>query len=87
MLLAHSDEVNANFVLIPSEGEAYLSRQTVHASCDGQEALEFSPDDPELLTTLGLLHLEQGDNQQAFECFGNALTHDPRHAKAILAAG
>lgn len=52
-----------------------------------QEALEFSPENPELLTTVGLLHLQQGDNQKAFECLGNALTHDPRDAKAILAAG
>ncbi len=52
-----------------------------------QEALEFSPESPELLTTVGLLHLQQGDNQRAFESLGNALTHDPRDPKAILAAG
>ncbi|CAM9556980.1 unnamed protein product, partial [Ectocarpus fasciculatus] len=52
-----------------------------------QEALEFSPESPELLTTVGLLHLQQGENQKAFECLGNALTHDPRDPKAILAAG
>lgn len=52
-----------------------------------QEALEFSPESPELLTTVGLLHLQQGDNQKAFESLGNALTHDPRDPKAILAAG
>ena len=52
-----------------------------------QEALEFSPDSPDLLTTLGLLHLSLGDSVKAFECFGSALTHDPRHTKSILAAG
>lgn len=52
-----------------------------------QEALEFSPESPELLTTVGLLHLQQGDNHKAFESLGNALTHDPRDPKAILAAG
>lgn len=52
-----------------------------------QEALEFSPESPELLTTLGLLHLQQGENHKAFDCLGNALTHDPRNTKAILAAG
>ncbi|CAN0140860.1 unnamed protein product [Pylaiella littoralis] len=52
-----------------------------------EEALEFSPESPELLTTVGLLHLQQGENQKAFECLGNALTHDPRDPKAILAAG
>ena len=52
-----------------------------------QEALEFSPESPELLTTVGLLHLQKGDNQKAFESLGNALTHDPRDPKAILAAG
>lgn len=52
-----------------------------------QEALEFSPESSELLTTIGLMHLQQGDNQKAFESLGNALTHDPRDPKAILAAG
>ncbi|CAM9913416.1 unnamed protein product [Discosporangium mesarthrocarpum] len=52
-----------------------------------RDALEFSPENPELLTTMGILHLQEGDNQKAFECLGNALVYEPRHSKAILAAG
>lgn len=63
-----------------------LRHETDPSLCS-QEALEFSPESPELLTTVGLLHLQQGDNQKAFESLGNALTHDPRDPKAILAAG
>jgi len=51
------------------------------------EALEFSPEHAELLTTLGILYLRMNDNLRAFENLGNALTHDPTNAKTILAAG
>ena len=49
-------------------------------------ALQFSPDSPEVLTTIGLLYLRMGDNMRAFEYLGNSLTHDPRNPKTILAA-
>lgn len=52
-----------------------------------QEAVEFSPDNPELLTTLGLLYLRLDQNLKAFDCLGNSLTHDPKNHKTILAAG
>lgn len=51
------------------------------------EALEFSPENCEILTTIGLLHLQQGNNSRAFDYLGNSLTHDPKSAKTILAAG
>mmetsp|Transcript_6204 Transcript_6204/g.21997 ORF Transcript_6204/g.21997 Transcript_6204/m.21997 type:complete len:398 (-) Transcript_6204:1045-2238(-) len=51
------------------------------------EALEFSPENPELLTTVGLLYLRTGENFRAFDFLGNSLTHDPRNSKTILAAG
>ncbi|XP_036763688.2 Bardet-Biedl syndrome 4 protein isoform X6 [Manis pentadactyla] len=47
----------------------------------------FSPENTELLTTLGLLYLQLGIYQKAFEHLGNALTYDPTNYKAILAAG
>ncbi|KAL0223724.1 hypothetical protein P9112_003114 [Eukaryota sp. TZLM1-RC] len=52
-----------------------------------QEALDFSPDNPKILTTLGLLCLRMDDLPKAFDFLGNALTIDPRDSKAILAAG
>jgi Bardet-Biedl syndrome 4 protein len=50
------------------------------------EALEHTPESPELLTLAGLLYLRLGDSFKAFECLGNALAHDPRDPRAILAA-
>ncbi|XP_028679264.2 Bardet-Biedl syndrome 4 protein isoform X1 [Erpetoichthys calabaricus] len=52
-----------------------------------KKAVEFSPENTELLTTLGLLYLKLGIYQKAFEHLGNALTYDPSNYKAILAAG
>mmetsp|Transcript_19620 Transcript_19620/g.66758 ORF Transcript_19620/g.66758 Transcript_19620/m.66758 type:complete len:407 (+) Transcript_19620:25-1245(+) len=51
------------------------------------EALEFSPENPDILTTIGLLYLRLGENYRAFDFLGNSLTHDPKNAKTILAAG
>jgi Bardet-Biedl syndrome 4 protein len=45
------------------------------------EALEFSPENPELLTTIGLLYLRMGENFRAFDHLGNSMTHDPKNAK------
>ncbi|XP_026543252.1 Bardet-Biedl syndrome 4 protein isoform X4 [Notechis scutatus] len=52
-----------------------------------KKAVEFSPENTELLTILGLLYLELEVYQKAFEYLGNALTFDPCNYKAILAAG
>ncbi|XP_060030253.1 Bardet-Biedl syndrome 4 protein isoform X2 [Erinaceus europaeus] len=52
-----------------------------------KKAVEFSPENTELLTTLGLLYLQLGHHQKAFEHLGNALTYDPTDYKATLAAG
>ena len=41
----------------------------------------------QILTTIGLLYLRQGENFKAFDYLGNSLTHDPKNAKTILAAG
>lgn len=52
-----------------------------------KRAVEFSPENPDLMTTLGLLYLQLGQTSKAFEHLGNALTYDPSNAKAILGAG
>lgn len=51
------------------------------------EALEHSPENSEILTTLGLLFLRLGENHKAFDYLGSSLTHDPRNPRTILAAG
>ncbi|XP_055790837.1 Bardet-Biedl syndrome 4 protein isoform X4 [Salvelinus fontinalis] len=48
-----------------------------------RSAVEFSPENTDLLTTLGLLYMQQGKYQKAFEHLGNALTYDPNNFKAI----
>ncbi|XP_063102853.1 Bardet-Biedl syndrome 4 protein isoform X3 [Cavia porcellus] len=48
-----------------------------------KKAVEFSPENMELHTTLGLLYLQLGVYQKAFEHLGNALTYDPTNYKAI----
>lgn len=50
------------------------------------EALKFSPDDAEVLTTIGLLYLRMGEKFKAFDFLGNSLSNDPRSVKTILAA-
>ena len=51
------------------------------------EALDHSPDNPDLLTTVGLLYLRLGQNYRAFDYLGSSLAQDPRNPKSILAAG
>ena len=50
-------------------------------------ALENSPENTEVLTTLGLIFLRRNENEPAFEYLGNSLTYDPKNPKTILAAG
>ncbi|XP_023933137.1 Bardet-Biedl syndrome 4 protein homolog [Lingula anatina] len=52
-----------------------------------KRAVEFSPENPDILSTMGLLYMQVGQFQKAFEHLGNALTYNPTHTKAILAAG
>jgi Bardet-Biedl syndrome 4 protein len=52
-----------------------------------QEAVAAFPESPALSTTLGLLHIQTGNHQAAFEQLGTALAFDSKNAKAILAAG
>ena len=50
-----------------------------------KKAVEFSPENTELLTALGLLYLQLGIYQKAFEHLGNTLTYDPTNYKVLLA--
>ena len=69
-------------------GKLYTLQEKYNDAIDTYvEALEFSPENPELLTTLGLLFLRIGENNKAFDYLGASLTMDPRNPKTILAAG
>lgn len=52
-----------------------------------KEALEFSPENPKLLTTLGLLYLNNNNTFDAFDTLGASLTLDGTNPRTILAAG
>ncbi|XP_023327314.1 Bardet-Biedl syndrome 4 protein [Eurytemora carolleeae] len=60
-----------------------------------KEAVQTFPENPDLNTTLGLLYIQIPGKcpfftplpQAAFEHLGTALAFDPKHSKAILAAG
>ncbi|XP_076068138.1 Bardet-Biedl syndrome 4 isoform X2 [Oratosquilla oratoria] len=50
-------------------------------------AVEYFPENSDLHTTLGLLYMQIGQHQKAFEHLGTALTFDAKNTRAILAAG
>ncbi|KAI5100276.1 Bardet-Biedl syndrome 4 protein [Silurus meridionalis] len=69
-------------------GKVYLLQEDTEKAIEiYKSAVEFSPENTELLTTLGLLYMQLGKYQRAFEHLGNALTYDANNYKAILAAG
>jgi Bardet-Biedl syndrome 4 protein len=49
-----------------------------------QDALDLSPENTELLTIVGIIHLRLGDLDKAFEVLGSSLTIDPRLPKVRL---
>lgn len=70
------------------QGEILVRKEDYKSAIDVYlEALEFSPENPELLTTLGLLYLRLSENLKSFQYLGNALTLDPVNTKALLATG
>ncbi|KAJ9472868.1 Bardet-Biedl syndrome 4 protein-like protein [Diplonema papillatum] len=69
-------------------GKLYTLQDKYHDAIEVYlEALDYSPENPELLTTVGLLYLRLSENFKAFDYLGNSLTHDPKNPKTILAAG
>merc|ERR1719263_1327781 len=69
-------------------GKVYALQEDYKSAIDVfTEALEFSAENAEILTMLGILYLRMGENFRAFDYLGNSLTHDPKNPKTILAAG
>lgn len=48
------------------------------------EALNYSPENIDIFTTLGLLYLQLEDSRKAFDYFGRALTYNAKDTTAIL---
>ncbi|XP_066943253.1 Bardet-Biedl syndrome 4 protein-like isoform X2 [Macrobrachium rosenbergii] len=66
----------------------YLLENDVASSINTyRAAIEYFPENGDLHTTLGLLFMQTGKHQQAFEHLGTALTFDPNNTRALLAAG
>ncbi|XP_060081334.1 Bardet-Biedl syndrome 4 protein-like [Ylistrum balloti] len=69
-------------------GKIHLMEGDINAAIEiYKQAVEYSPENPDMLTTLGLLYMQIGQYQKAFENLGNAMTYDATHVKAIMAAG
>ncbi|MGH0115363.1 UNVERIFIED_CONTAM: hypothetical protein FKN15_006791 [Acipenser sinensis] len=81
-------QLNKHDITFMTLGKIYLLEGDTDSAIEVyKKAVEFSPENTDLLTTLGLLYLQLGVYQKAFEHLGNALTYDPNNYKAILAAG
>jgi Bardet-Biedl syndrome 4 protein len=69
-------------------GRIYQIKQDYQKAIDIYvKGLEASPENTEILTTIGLLFIRLGDNSNAFDFLNRSLDHDPRNPKSILAAG
>ena len=83
-----ANEIQRHDVTFIQLGKVYVLQEEYQKAIDVyHEALEFSPENSEILTTLGILYLRVGDSMRAFDHLGNSLTHNPRNPKTILAAG
>lgn len=69
-------------------GKLYILEGDIKAAISTfRKAVEHSPENPELATKLGLLYLQCGMYQKAFEKLGTAMAFNATCIPAILAAG
>ena len=84
----HSNALNRHDSTYLQIGKVHTLQEHYEAAIDVYtEALDHSPDNPDILTTVGLLFLRLGQNYRAFDYLGSSLQQDPRNPKSILAAG
>lgn len=69
-------------------GNAYFDtnqpEQSIHAY---NHALELAPDNPNVLTDLGIMYRASGNYRQALECFQKASAVNPRHVNSLFNEG
>ncbi|KFM58139.1 Bardet-Biedl syndrome 4 protein, partial [Stegodyphus mimosarum] len=69
-------------------GELHILEGDIKAAISTlRKAVEYSPENPDLAAKLGILYLQHGMYQKAFEKLGTAMTFDSSCVPAILAAG
>ena len=77
-----ANQVQRNDATFMQLAKVYTLQENYKAASEVYlESLQVSPDNPEVLTTIGLLYLRLGENLRAFDFLGNSLTHDPKNPK------
>ncbi|XP_050711452.1 Bardet-Biedl syndrome 4 protein-like isoform X2 [Eriocheir sinensis] len=86
--LIYALEQNKHHQTFASLAKIYLLENDIPSAISTyRAAIEYFPENADLHTTLGLLYMQIGKYQQAFEHLGTTLTFDPTNTRAILAAG
>ncbi|XP_045128837.1 Bardet-Biedl syndrome 4 protein-like isoform X2 [Portunus trituberculatus] len=86
--LLYALEQNKHQQTFASLAKIYLLENDIPSAINTyRAAIEYFPENAELHTTLGLLYMQIGKYQPAFEHLGTTLTFDPTNTRAILAAG
>ena len=78
-------ELNNNEGTLIYLGKLAIMQEDYKTALDRyNEALSMSPNNPELLSSIGALHLKLGNSNEAFESFGEAMVHDSNFSNALL---
>ena len=84
----HANDISRNEETFQQIGRTYaLQEDYKNAVATYLEALQFSNDNEELLSAMGLLYLRLGEPGKAFNYLERALARNPSNPKVILAAG
>lgn len=80
--------VNPTAVNYASLGNLYFDTgQAAKAIAAYEKSLEKAPDNPDVLTDLGIMYRELKEFQKAVECFRKATQLNPRHTNALFNEG
>lgn len=75
---AHSSERSLNSApLLPDQASRFLIGDVDGSKEDLQSAIDIYPASTQSLVKIASVHMEQGDAVRAFECFEEAIKHNP----------
>lgn len=66
-----------NFIYLPSFSFRFLMGEVAGAKADLLESVKISPSSTYSLVKIASVHMEEGDPEKAFECFEEAIKHNP----------